>query len=77
MPLPTPLLPNLEGASLDTPTISGNEGGASFQAVRRKLETMSYYFGKILDVPFDEAVTKIVEALKKEGVGVLTQIVPS
>lgn len=35
---------------------------------------MSYYFSKMLDVSFDEAVTKIIEALKKEGFGVLTDI---
>ncbi len=37
-------------------------------------ELVSYYFSKMLDVSFDEAVTKIIEALKKEGFGVLTQI---
>ena len=35
---------------------------------------MSYYFNKILNVSFDEAVTKVVEALRKEGFGVLTDI---
>ncbi len=35
---------------------------------------MSYYFSKMLDVSFDEAITKIIEALKKEGFGVLTDI---
>lgn len=35
---------------------------------------MSYYFNKILDIPFDEAIAKVTEELKKEGFGVLTEI---
>ena len=35
---------------------------------------MSYYLGKILPLAFDEAVTRTMEALKKEGFGVLTDI---
>jgi uncharacterized protein (DUF302 family) len=35
---------------------------------------VSYYFSKILDVSFEAAATKVVEALKKEGFGVLTDI---
>jgi uncharacterized protein (DUF302 family) len=35
---------------------------------------MSYYFSKTLDMPFDEAITYVVEELKKEGFGVLTEI---
>ncbi len=35
---------------------------------------MSYYFGKVLNVTFDEAITKVTEALKKEGFGVLTEV---
>ena len=35
---------------------------------------MAYYFSKILNVSFDEAVTKIIEELKKEGFGILTDI---
>jgi uncharacterized protein (DUF302 family) len=35
---------------------------------------MSYYFSKILDVPFDEAVERVKAELKKEGFGVLTEI---
>jgi len=35
---------------------------------------MSYYFSKILDMPFDEAIQRVVEALKQEGFGVLTDI---
>lgn len=35
---------------------------------------MSYYFNKILSVSFDEAVSRVMEELKKEGFGVLTDI---
>jgi len=35
---------------------------------------VSYYLGKILHVAFDEAVTRTMDALKKEGFGVLTEI---
>jgi len=35
---------------------------------------MSYYLGKILPIDFDEAVTRTMDALKKEGFGVLTEI---
>jgi len=35
---------------------------------------MSYYFTKIVDMSFDEAIEKATEELKKEGFGVLTQI---
>ena len=35
---------------------------------------MSYYMGKTLSVTFDEAVNRTVEALKREGFGILTEI---
>lgn len=35
---------------------------------------MSYYFSKFLNVSFDEAVPKVIEELKKEGFGILTDI---
>ncbi len=35
---------------------------------------MNYYMEKTLDADFDSAVLKTVEALKKEGFGVLTEI---
>ncbi len=35
---------------------------------------MSYYFSRTLDMPFDEAIQHVVEALKQEGFGVLTEI---
>ncbi len=35
---------------------------------------MQYSFNKILDIPFDDAVKKVVDELKKEGFGVLTDI---
>jgi uncharacterized protein (DUF302 family) len=35
---------------------------------------MVYYFSKNLNVSFDEAVSKVTEALKEEGFGILTDI---
>ena len=35
---------------------------------------MSYYFTKIVDDSFDEAIERVTEALSKEGFGVLTQV---
>jgi uncharacterized protein (DUF302 family) len=35
---------------------------------------MSYYFSKTLEMPFDEAIAHVTEALKGEGFGVLTEI---
>ncbi|MCB1788126.1 MAG: DUF302 domain-containing protein [Chromatiaceae bacterium] len=35
---------------------------------------MSYYVEKTLGIPFEEAITKVTEALKAEGFGVLTEI---
>ena len=35
---------------------------------------MSYYFNKIVDMPFEQAIERVTEALKKEGFGVLTEI---
>ena len=35
---------------------------------------MAYYFSKLLNVSFDEAVSKVTEGLKKEGFGILTDI---
>ena len=35
---------------------------------------MSYYLSKTLETPFESAVEKVTEALKKEGFGVLTEI---
>ena len=36
--------------------------------------TLSYGFGKIVELPFEQALTRVVEALQKEGFGVLTEI---
>jgi uncharacterized protein (DUF302 family) len=35
---------------------------------------MTYYLGKILRMPFEEAVARTTDALKKEGFGIITQI---
>ena len=35
---------------------------------------MDYYFNTTLDMPFDNAIEKVIEELKKEGFGVLTDI---
>lgn len=35
---------------------------------------MSYYFTKIVSLSFGEAIEKVIEELKKEGFGVLTDI---
>lgn len=35
---------------------------------------MSYHFTKTVSVPFDEAIERVTEALKKNGFGVLTTI---
>ena len=35
---------------------------------------MSYHFSKRLDVPFDQALSRVTEALKREGFGILTDI---
>ncbi len=35
---------------------------------------MAYYFNKILDTTFDEAIAKVTEALKTQGFGVLSDI---
>jgi uncharacterized protein (DUF302 family) len=33
-----------------------------------------YYFNKIVDLSFDEAILRVTEELKKEGFGILTEI---
>lgn len=35
---------------------------------------MSYYLGKMLPITFDEAVARTIDALKKEGFGIITEI---
>lgn len=35
---------------------------------------MTYYFSKAIDLPFEQAVDKVVAALKAHGFGILTRI---
>lgn len=35
---------------------------------------MSYYLGKMLPITFDEAVARMIDALKEEGFGIITEI---
>ena len=35
---------------------------------------MAYYLGKMLAMPFEEALARTVEALKDEGFGIITEI---
>ncbi len=35
---------------------------------------MKYYFSKMVDLPFQDALDRTIESLKKEGFGVLTDI---
>ena len=34
---------------------------------------MQYYFNKTIALPFDEAITRVIDALQKEGFGILTE----
>jgi uncharacterized protein (DUF302 family) len=40
----------------------------------RKENKMSYYFSKIVNGPFEEALEKTIAVLKDEGFGILTEI---
>jgi uncharacterized protein (DUF302 family) len=35
---------------------------------------MAYYFNKILQISFDDAIARVTEELRKEGFGILTDI---
>jgi uncharacterized protein (DUF302 family) len=43
-------------------------------ANREESESMSYYISRTIETRFDQAVTKVIDALKGEGFGVLTDI---
>jgi uncharacterized protein (DUF302 family) len=40
----------------------------------KKEDSMAYYFNKILQISFDEAIARVTEELRKEGFGILTDI---
>lgn len=42
--------------------------------LQRMEALVEYYFAKKLEVPFDEAIARATESLKREGFGVLTEI---
>lgn len=35
---------------------------------------MSYHFSKTIELPFDDAIARVMESLKNEGFGILTEI---
>ncbi len=35
---------------------------------------MSYYFDKVVDMPFEQTIEKVTRELKEEGFGILTEI---
>jgi len=35
---------------------------------------MSYYFAKVVDLPFDKTIDKVTQELQAEGFGILTEI---
>ena len=53
-------------------TLSRAEGSLDAQIPGSR--SMSYYFSKILDEPFDDAVRTVTAALHREGFGILTEI---
>ncbi len=38
------------------------------------MRNMKYYFSKKLNIPFNEALIRVTDELKKEGFGILTEI---
>jgi uncharacterized protein (DUF302 family) len=46
----------------------------AFYKMMKGEHAMSYYFSKIVNASFDEAIVKVTEELKKEGFGILTDI---
>ena len=41
---------------------------------RGKENNMAYYLSKTVSIPFEEALVKVTEELKKEGFGIITEI---
>ena len=35
---------------------------------------MSYYFSRVLNISFDDAIVRVTDELKKEGFGIMTEI---
>jgi len=42
--------------------------------IRGKENPMAYYLTKTISIPFEEALVKVTEELKKEGFGIITEI---
>jgi uncharacterized protein (DUF302 family) len=57
---------------MSPPLLSSNDGLVSYLELERKMA--KYYFNKIVDLSFDEAILHVTEELKKEGFGILTEI---
>jgi uncharacterized protein (DUF302 family) len=60
---------------LERAAVEFNDLDALPGSIIQQLETsMSYYFSKILEMPFDQAIRHVTDALASKGFGVLTTI---
>jgi uncharacterized protein (DUF302 family) len=53
---------------------NGADFAASAECGAAKRMSLSYYFANELELPFDEALQAVTDALSREGFGILTQI---